>query len=120
MNSPDPGGEETFPARSLVVPLYSETGELVNVQLIRHDGVRHYLAGGQKQAACHRIPGSALVAVCEGYATGLSVHLATGATVYCAMDAGNLLAIAQVVRGWTTPCNRAGYCLPPTTMHHNG
>lgn len=96
-------GEESFPAGSLVVPLYSETGELVNVQLIRHDGVRHYLAGGQKQAACHRIPGSALVAVCEGYATGLSVHLATGATVYCAMDAGNLLAIAQVVRGMDDP-----------------
>ncbi|MCX0422561.1 toprim domain-containing protein [Aeromonas veronii] len=96
-------GEEAFPAGSLVVPLYNETGELVNVQLIRHDGVRHYLAGGQKQAACHRIPGSALVAVCEGYATGLSVHLATGATVYCAMDAGNLLAIAQVVRGMDDP-----------------
>ena len=96
-------GEEAFPAGSLVVPLYNETGELVNVQLIRHDGVRHYLAGGQKQAACHRIPGSSLVAVCEGYATGLSVHLATGATVYCAMDAGNLLAIAQVVRGMDDP-----------------
>ncbi|WP_265433995.1 primase-helicase zinc-binding domain-containing protein [Aeromonas salmonicida] len=96
-------GEEAFPAGSLVVPLYNETGELVNVQLIRHDGVRHYLAGGQKQAACHRIPGSAVVAVCEGYATGLSVHLATGATVYCAMDAGNLLAIAQVVRGMDDP-----------------
>ncbi|QFI53521.1 primase-helicase zinc-binding domain-containing protein [Aeromonas simiae] len=96
-------GEEAFPAGSLVVPLYNETGELVNVQLIRHDGVRHYLAGGQKQAACHRISGSALVAVCEGYATGLSVHLATGATVYCAMDAGNLLAIARVVRGVDDP-----------------
>lgn len=96
-------GEEAFPAGSLVVPLYNETGELVNVQLIRHDGVRHYLAGGQKQAACHRIPGGALVAVCEGYATGLSIHLATGATVYCAMDAGNLLAIAQVVRGMDDP-----------------
>lgn len=96
-------GEEAFPAGSLVVPLYNETGELVNVQLIRHDGVRHYLAGGQKQGASHRIPGSAMVAVCEGYATGLSVHLATGATVYCAMDAGNLLAIAQVVRGMDDP-----------------
>ncbi len=43
------GGEEAFPAGSLVVPLYNETGELVNVQLIRHDGVRHYLAGGQSR-----------------------------------------------------------------------
>ena len=34
----------------------------------------------------------------EGFATGLSVHLAIGATVYCAMDAGNLLAVANLAR----------------------
>ena len=34
----------------------------------------------------------------EGYATGLSVHLAIGATVYCAMDAGNLHAVAAIAR----------------------
>jgi len=96
-------GEETFPHGSLVVPLFNEEGELVNVQLIRHDGVRHYLAGGQKAGACHRIPGGPLVAICEGYATGLSIHLATGATVYCAMDAGNLLAVARSVRGMDDP-----------------
>lgn len=96
-------GEETFPHGSLVVPLFNEAGELVNVQLIRDDGVRHYLAGGQKAGACHRIPGSHLVAICEGYATGLSIHLATGATVYCAMDAGNLLAVARLVRGMDDP-----------------
>lgn len=96
-------GEETFPHGSLVVPLFNEIGELVNVQLIRHDGVRHYLACGQKAGACHRIPGNELIAVCEGYATGLSIHLATGATVYCAMDAGNLLAVARLVRGMDDP-----------------
>ncbi|MNF36375.1 DNA primase TraC [compost metagenome] len=96
-------GEETFPHGSLVVPLFNEAGELVNVQLIRYDGVRHYLAGGQKTGACHRIPGGPLVAICEGYATGLSIHLATGATVYCAMDAGNLLAVVQLVRGMDDP-----------------
>lgn len=92
-------GEEAFPNGSLVVPLYNEAGDLVNVQLIRHDGVRHYLAGGQKAGACHRIPGNQHVAICEGYATGLSIHIATGATVYCAMDANNLQAVAQLVRG---------------------
>lgn len=96
-------GEESFPHGSLVVPLFNETGELVNVQLIRHDGVRHYLAGGQKAGASHRIPGGHHVAICEGYATGLSIHLATGVTVYCAMDAGNLLAVARLVRGMDDP-----------------
>lgn len=91
-------GGENFPDSSLVIPLINESAELVNVQLIRDDGTKRYLAGGQKAGAFHRIDGGELVAVVEGYATGLSVHLATGGTVYCAMDAGNLLAVAQIAR----------------------
>ena len=91
-------GGENFPAGSLAVTLTNEGGALVNVQLIRDDGTKRYLAGGQKAGAFHRIEGRELVAVVEGYATGLSVHLAIGATVYCAMDAGNLLAVAQIAR----------------------
>lgn len=91
-------GGENFPAGSLVIPLTNEAGEPVNVQLIGHDGSKRYLAGGQKAGAFHLIEGGELVAVVEGYATGLSVHLASGAMVYCAMDAGNLLAIAQIAR----------------------
>lgn len=91
-------GGENFHAGSLVVALTDEGGALVNVQLIRADGSKRYLAGGQKAGAYHRIEGGALVAVVEGYATGLSVHLAIGATVYCAMDAGNLHAVAQIAR----------------------
>lgn len=97
-------GEMTFSPGSLVVPLYADFGgQLVNVQLIDDQGSKSYLAGGQKAGACHRIPGNALVAICEGYATGLSIHQATGATVYCAMDAGNLLAVANMVRGADDP-----------------
>ena len=91
-------GTLTFPAGSLVVPLTDEKGELVNVQLIDDRGGKSYLAGGRKAGAFHRIEGGELVAVVEGVATGLSVHLATGATVYCAMDAGNLLAVAKIAR----------------------
>jgi len=89
---------ENFSPASLIVPLYNEAAELVNVQLIRDDCTKRYLAGGQKAEAYHRIEGGELVAVVEGYATGLSVHLATGATVYCAMDSGNLLAVATIAR----------------------
>ena len=91
-------GGENFPAGSLVIPLTNEAGELLNVQLIRADGTKRYLHGGQKAGAFHRIEGGELVAVVEGYATGLSVHLASGATVYCAMDCGNLAAVAQIAR----------------------
>ncbi|WP_429218078.1 DUF927 domain-containing protein [Aeromonas veronii] len=91
-------GGECFPPGSLVIPLSNETGEQVNVQLISHSGTKRYLTGGQKAEAFHHIDGGELVAVVEGYATGVSVHLATGATVYCAMDCGNLLSVAKIVR----------------------
>lgn len=91
-------GAMTFPAGSLVVPLIDEAGELVNVQLIDDRGGKSYLAGGRKAGAFHRIEGGELVAVVEGYSTGLSVHLASGATVYCAMDCGNLAVVAAIAR----------------------
>lgn len=91
-------GGENFPTGSMVVTLTNEAGELVNVQLIRADGSKRYLAGGQKAGAFHRIEGGSRVAICEGYATGLSIHQATGATVYCAMDCGNLMVVAQIAR----------------------
>lgn len=91
-------GGENFPAGSLVVTLTNEAGELVNVQLIRADGTKRYLHGGQKAGAFHRIDGGELVAICEGFATGLSIHQATGATVFCGMDCGNLAAVAQIAR----------------------
>ncbi|MGL6352500.1 toprim domain-containing protein [Aeromonas veronii] len=89
-------GELTYQPGSLVVTLWDETGALVNVQLINAEGEKRYLPGGQKAGAFHRIDGGELVAVVEGYASGLSVQAATGSTVYCAMDAGNLQAVAQI------------------------
>lgn len=89
-------GELTYQPGSLVVTLWDEAGELVNVQLINAEGEKRYLPGGQKAGSFHRIDGGELVAVVEGYASGLSVQAATGATVYCAMDAGNLQAVAQI------------------------
>lgn len=90
--------DKTFPPGCTVVSLINETNELVNVQLIRADGVKHYLAGGQKMGAFHLIEGNELIAVVEGYATGLSINLAIGATVYCAMDCSNLLTVAEIAR----------------------
>ncbi|WP_393936447.1 DUF927 domain-containing protein [Aeromonas rivipollensis] len=91
-------GSESFQPGSLVIPLTNEVGELVNVQLINHNGNKRYLAGGQKTGAYHFIEGKELVAVVEGYATGLSVHMATGASVYCTMDCGNLATVAAIAR----------------------
>lgn len=39
-----------------------------------------------------------IVLVAEGYATGASLHMATGYPVACAFDAGNLQAVAEALR----------------------
>ena len=82
----------------LVVPLYNAAGELTTCQTIDDTGHKYLLAGGRKAGSFHCIQGSEVLAICEGYATGLSVHLATGFTVYCAIDAGNLRVVAEAVR----------------------
>ncbi|WP_196797033.1 primase-helicase zinc-binding domain-containing protein [Edwardsiella ictaluri] len=76
-------GGITFHVGSIIVPLINASGVCVNVQLITSTGEKRYLAGGQKQSAFHYIRGKQLFCIVEGYATGLSVHLATGASVYC-------------------------------------
>lgn len=91
-------GGQNFQKGSLIIPLINEMGDLVNIQLISHDGSKRYLAGGQKAGTFHKFNGGALVAITEGYATGLSVHLATQASVYCAMDCGNLQTVAEITR----------------------
>ncbi len=98
-NSNETINSEEFPVGSVIVPLLDSAGALVNVELIRNeDGLKHTLGGGRKAGVYHRIDGGALVAVVEGYATGLSVQQATGATVYCAMTANNLMNVAEIAR----------------------
>ena len=36
--------------------------------------------------------------VCEGYATGASIHEATGYCVHVAFNAGNLISVAKTIR----------------------
>jgi len=85
---------------TLLVPLYAE-GHLCNLQRISHDGTKRFLSGGRVRGAYSPI--GALEAgrplyVCEGWATGATIHAETGAAVACAMNAGNLKPVAQALR----------------------
>ena len=77
----------------LLVPLY-HGGELVNLQRIGADGQKRFLSGGRVKGCYSPIgtlePGQPLY-VCEGFATGATLHAETGHPVACAMNAGNLL-----------------------------
>lgn len=84
----------------LLVPLYVD-GALCNLQRISADGTKRFLSGGRVRGAYSPIgalgPGLPLY-VCEGWATGATIHAQTGAAVACAMNAGNLKPVAQTLR----------------------
>lgn len=84
----------------LVVPLYAE-GELVNLQWITPNGRKRFLKGGRVTGAYSLIgdliPGGRLF-VCEGWATGATLHRLTSEPVACAMNAGNLEAVALTMK----------------------
>lgn len=90
----------------LLVPLRDASGDLWNVQRIAPerpaDGPEKlFLKGGRKSGLWHCIgdPKQApVLLVCEGYATGASIHEATGRPVLVAFDAGNLVHVAQAWR----------------------
>lgn len=85
-------------AGKLLVPMRDAQGTLSSLQEIYADGEKSFLFGGAKQGRFFTIPGTGKVAVCEGYATAASIHMATGWTTVVAFDAGNLLPAAQAWR----------------------
>ncbi|EAP3754656.1 DNA primase, partial [Salmonella enterica] len=95
-------GGVTFRAGDVVVPLYEDTGALVNLQLINADGLKRTLKGGQVKGACHIIEGKKQAGkrlwIAEGYATALTVHHLTGETVMVALSSVNLLSLASLAR----------------------
>ncbi|MBJ4665006.1 toprim domain-containing protein [Salmonella enterica subsp. enterica serovar Stanley] len=95
-------GGVTFRAGDVVVPLYDDTGALVNLQLINADGLKRTLKGGQVKGACHVIEGKKQAGkrlwIAEGYATALTVHHLTGETVMVALSSVNLLSLASLAR----------------------
>lgn len=90
-----------FPAGSLVIAAHDAEGNVSNVQLIDGNGSRAFLKGkGTKQGKFHRLEGgqdAEAVALVEGYATGLTVSLATGWPVYVAFDKGNMQRVIDTV-----------------------
>jgi len=84
----------------LVVPVRDTAGTLHSLQFIGPDGGKRFLSGGRTAGHYHIIgnPGD-LIYVAEGFATGASIHEATGQAVAVAFNAGNLEAVAGAMRG---------------------
>ena len=70
--------------------------ELHSLQLIEPSGRKRFLSGGRVKG-CYFLIGVPEQSLCvaEGYATGASIHEATGYAVAIAFNAGNLLSVAR-------------------------
>lgn len=84
----------------ILVPLFDAGGELISLQSIDPAGHKLFEAelpvAGSAFVMGTPIPtAKAPVLVCEGFATGASIHEATGQTVVVTFNAGNLTKVAE-------------------------
>lgn len=103
----------TLTDNALLVPICDKTRKVQSLQGIfpgkilgKGEGARDkdYLKNGAKLGFFHAIGRPQMVddcpvfIICEGYATGASIHEATGHLVLVTFDTGNLLAVADAIR----------------------
>lgn len=81
----------------LMVPLYHDD-ELASIQYIDRTGEKRYHTGG-KTGGCYWSIGEPgqTVYIAEGFATAATIHEVTGAMVYVAFSASNLVPVTQHV-----------------------
>lgn len=66
----------------------------------REIGNKKFEYGGKSKGAWFVISGDdTIVYIAEGYATAMSIHMATGATVYVCFQAGNIYEVTEYVKG---------------------
>jgi len=84
----------------LIVPLFDAFGLLWNVQRIQADGGKRFKPGraGGLFSPIGDFNEPRTILICEGWATGATLHEETGHPVLCAMNAGSLLPVATAAR----------------------
>lgn len=84
----------------LVIPI-RDGGMIHSLQFIGLDGGKNFLTDG-RVAGCYfsigNTVGAAALCIAEGFATGATIHEATGYPAAVAFNAGNLLAVAKALR----------------------
>jgi len=82
----------------LLVPFYDSSGKLTTVQMIYpgKSGHKMLLTKGRIKGCCSPIQGSETrIYICEGFATGATIHELTGCKVLVAYSTSNLLHVAK-------------------------
>lgn len=95
--------------QALLIPIRDLKKRMHSLQAVFPEKLRDgrdkdYLTNGAKEGLFHTIGrplehiGRLVIVICEGYATGASIHEATGHAVVIAFDAPNLLPVAKAWR----------------------
>ena len=85
---------------ALVIPV-RPSGEIHSLQFIKDDGRKRFLSGGRIAGGYFKIStikGADALCIAEGFATGATLHQATGYPVAVAFNAGNLEPVAIAMR----------------------
>ena len=78
-----------FHGKTLVIPMVKE-GEIRSLQSISASGFKKFMKGGDVSGCYFLIKGKEKLAICEGFATGSTIHQATGWSVAVCFSASNL------------------------------
>ena len=80
----------------LLVPMFNIDGEIASIQTISTSGDKFYTKGGRVKGCFFPIgtPEDTLI-LCEGYATGASIHEATSEPVAVCFNSGNIKEVAK-------------------------
>lgn len=90
--------------KKLTLPVTHIYGHLRGLQQIDQDGNKRFLPGQENKGNFIRIPEAMDLRyvdelyICEGFATGASIHLATKKFVICAMNASNIAAVCWKIK----------------------
>lgn len=83
---------------ALAMLLVDGTGKAKTIQFIGASGEKRFLPDCPKKGAFHVIGTlTEIIVICEGYATGATIYMATGYLVVVAVDSGNLIPVSQTI-----------------------
>lgn len=91
---------------ALFIPVSDINGKIWSFQTIYADGQKRFLKGARKKGCMYcfgNITSANTIFVCEGFATGASVYLATHNVTIVAFDAGNLdFVVSEIIKTYPT------------------
>jgi putative DNA primase/helicase len=87
--------------KCILIPIKNLAGKTINMQSIFNDGKKRFQKDAHVTGCFFPIgkrSANKIFIIVEGYATGASIHEATGYYVICAFNCGNLKPVAQAMR----------------------